>query len=980
MGRNRVEDLNHNLSDPIHLLLENNAVLLLGICHVPFVGEKASIVATGVLALLENCVDNTASNGSAVSCTEIFLRRLLAIKVLQFDERDKDQNDILRDNSLTTLLLTSYIRQKGEPFLKQIVTPKLESLFPILDHCEMDPAKLQGAENDTRTTELQTNQQNLVRVCQSLLDTVFQNMDQIPDSVRRLCRFLKEAIEQPANLSIALKPTSANVAYDGRGASDASLLADHAQRDEQPSLCSTPRKRSGPASIHTPSQAVDHSSIRHGANSCCASLREKFWNCKSFNTSSSSFETTGSHKAGYFPHLVRNRNRRSSSSRNCMYFDGHSQVDCCSEVSSMRSNSTNASPNTSKAAVMLEIGAGDVLLPIRMDSCGLSVSSSRTESSRGSDWSTSKCAPTPAGIQKRFWQVFGGEKRSSVSPTNTPVVDESNGKKDGFGSAVSLDRNKFAASSSVQVLSPPETAINSENSLFDASARTNAGQGAQLRSEPEKLAQGAPLKPANKEMRPDSLDPLANSSELRININIISATPLDDTTFLHAQGNDSADLVYPRPSLADSTAIPSESEDDGSSVRGCSAKRNTRKTASRHSSLRHRSHSHRPSVSSMQDSFENDAKLCLHEKVIGSLLFLRFLVPFIITPVSAPMSPHHRRGLILVGKVLTASSNGVEFGAKEDFLMPLNCLLKTNRARIKEFVDSLVSSKHSRPSILSSEAASDDGNDSTFSNLPKALSSSTFSLRDPQIFSKSPNTLKSKTSAKSGFLRKSVTLGTAKQFERNSIAISPPLQRKLSSATLLLNDEPSLKTESSNQTKSSSKWGRRQSTPLPYVPSRKSGGEEEVKEKRVSLPTVKIFQNLPAIGRKSVFSLSDPATRILPMKSDIRSKQYLEITKPALVKFLKVVSDEMAGIQGEVEAAIAAARDGTGQKRVSSWLQEDPESLRASFGGLQSWCARRYPATDEGKRKSSESRHANQGAFMKKLGAWIGGNREALVS
>ncbi|KAI8823837.1 hypothetical protein BJ741DRAFT_634088 [Chytriomyces cf. hyalinus JEL632] len=970
MGRNRVEHLNHNLSDPIHLLLENNAVLLLGICHVPFVGEKASIVATGVLALLENCVDNTASNGSAVSCTEIFLRRLLAIKVLQFDERDKDQNDILRDNSLTTLLLTSYIRQKGEPFLKQIVTPKLESLFPILDHCEMDPTKLQGVENDTPTTELQTNQKNLVRVCQGLLDTVFQNMDQIPDSVRRLCRFLKEAIEQPANLSIALKPTSANVAYDGRGASDASLLVDHLQRDEQPSLCSTPRKRSGPGSIHSPSQAVDHSSIRHGANSCCASFREKFWNCKSFNTSSSSFETTGSHKAGYFPHLVRNRNRRSSSSRNCMYFDGRSQLDCGSEVSSMRSNSTSASPNTSKAAVMLEIGVGDVLLPARMESCGLSASSSRTESSRASDWSTSKCAPTPAGIQKRFWQVFGGEKRSSVSPANTPAVDESS-------SAVSLDRDKFAASSSgVQVLSPPETAINSENSLFDALARKTLGQGAQFRSEPEKLARGAPLKPVNKEVRADSLDPLANSSELRININIISATPLDDITFLHAQGNDSADLVYARPSLADSTAILSESEDDGNSVRG---KRSTRKTASRQSSLRHR-HSRRLSVSSMQDSFENDAKLCLHEKVIGSLLFLRFLVPFIITPASAPMSPYHRRGLILVGKVLTASSNGVEFGAKEDFLMPLNCLLKTNRARIKEFVDSLVSSKHSRPSVLSSEAASDDGNDSTFSNLPKALSSSTFSLRDPQIFSKSANTVKSKTLAKSGFLRKSVTLGTSKHFERNSIATSPTLQRKLSSATLLLNDEPSLKTESSNQTKTSSKWGRRQSTPLPYVPSRKSGGEEEVKEKRVSLPTVKIFQNLPAMGRKSVFSLSDPATRILPMKSDTRSKQYLEITKPALVKFLKVVSDEMAGIEGEVEAAIAAARDGTGQKRVSSWLQEDPESLRASFGGLQSWCLKRYPTTDEGKRKSSESRHANQGAFMKKLGAWIGGNREALVS
>ncbi|KAI9332945.1 hypothetical protein BDR26DRAFT_868698, partial [Obelidium mucronatum] len=85
-----------------------------------------------------------------------------------------------------------------------------------------------------------------------------------------------------------------------------------------------------------------------------------------------------------------------------------------------------------------------------------------------------------------------------------------------------------------------------------------------------------------------------------------------------------------------------------------------------------------------------EGRLTLVEKVLGSLLFLRYLVPSIITPDIIPPTPAHRRGLILAGKVLTAASNGVEFGIKEDYMMPLNNLLKSYRLQIKTLVEALV--------------------------------------------------------------------------------------------------------------------------------------------------------------------------------------------------------------------------------------------------------------------------------------------------
>ncbi|RKO84838.1 hypothetical protein BDK51DRAFT_39007 [Blyttiomyces helicus] len=83
--------------------------------------------------------------------------------------------------------------------------------------------------------------------------------------------------------------------------------------------------------------------------------------------------------------------------------------------------------------------------------------------------------------------------------------------------------------------------------------------------------------------------------------------------------------------------------------------------------------------------------LTIAEKVVGSFLFLRFLVPAITAPdgyglVETKVSPQARRGLVLCGKVLTAICNDVEFGRKESYLMPLNAFLREHRAGIKELL------------------------------------------------------------------------------------------------------------------------------------------------------------------------------------------------------------------------------------------------------------------------------------------------------
>ncbi|KAJ2803451.1 hypothetical protein H4R21_002032, partial [Coemansia helicoidea] len=105
------------------------------------------------------------------------------------------------------------------------------------------------------------------------------------------------------------------------------------------------------------------------------------------------------------------------------------------------------------------------------------------------------------------------------------------------------------------------------------------------------------------------------------------------------------------------------------------------------------------------------------ETVISMLIFVRFFIPILTSPeayglVDARMSPSSRRGLLLCAKVLAVLCNGVSFGSKETYLMPMNGLIREYRPKLRKFLYA-ISSDADPQSAAHGDHESDDGDDST---------------------------------------------------------------------------------------------------------------------------------------------------------------------------------------------------------------------------------------------------------------------------
>lgn len=76
--------------------------------------------------------------------------------------------------------------------------------------------------------------------------------------------------------------------------------------------------------------------------------------------------------------------------------------------------------------------------------------------------------------------------------------------------------------------------------------------------------------------------------------------------------------------------------------------------------------------------------------VLGGFLFLRYICPAIVAPdILLPggnISNKFRRGLLLCSKVIQNISNGVEFGAKEPYMLGLNSFVQTNIKTISGYL------------------------------------------------------------------------------------------------------------------------------------------------------------------------------------------------------------------------------------------------------------------------------------------------------
>eukprot|EP00002_Diphylleia_rotans_P036504 TRINITY_DN8050_c0_g1_i14.p1 TRINITY_DN8050_c0_g1~~TRINITY_DN8050_c0_g1_i14.p1 ORF type:complete len:502 (+),score=66.72 TRINITY_DN8050_c0_g1_i14:43-1548(+) len=84
---------------------------------------------------------------------------------------------------------------------------------------------------------------------------------------------------------------------------------------------------------------------------------------------------------------------------------------------------------------------------------------------------------------------------------------------------------------------------------------------------------------------------------------------------------------------------------------------------------------------------------------IAGFLFLRYFSAAISNPESygiipegsAPLQSEHRRPLVLVAKTLQNLANGVEYGAKEPYMIPMNIFLQRSAQSFREFLDRFTS-------------------------------------------------------------------------------------------------------------------------------------------------------------------------------------------------------------------------------------------------------------------------------------------------
>mmetsp|Transcript_37048 Transcript_37048/g.58292 ORF Transcript_37048/g.58292 Transcript_37048/m.58292 type:complete len:810 (-) Transcript_37048:107-2536(-) len=81
--------------------------------------------------------------------------------------------------------------------------------------------------------------------------------------------------------------------------------------------------------------------------------------------------------------------------------------------------------------------------------------------------------------------------------------------------------------------------------------------------------------------------------------------------------------------------------------------------------------------------------------ILGGLFFLRFVCPALTLPTEMGIWPSElpqnaKRALLLISKILMALSNGVRFGKKEEYMIPMNEFIDKNDSNLRVFFDKLI--------------------------------------------------------------------------------------------------------------------------------------------------------------------------------------------------------------------------------------------------------------------------------------------------
>ncbi|KAJ3326490.1 Ras GTPase activating protein ira2 [Blyttiomyces sp. JEL0837] len=740
----------------IATLVANNCNLLAVICQATFVGETAANVSRGILSLLRK------QKGNA---TEKFLKRLIKIKL---DEC----------GTMTTMLLSAYAKYEGLAYVSYSLSTPLNAISSELSECEIDRQRLA---KDVLPEVIQQNEQRLVHCCDTLLQSLWDKKEGMPASIRRMCHFLRDIIDDGDTGDFA--PTDSNnaglgvvkAANQNKNPTTTTATTTTATPGTTPisrqgsakkirrgsgtggdmysgirvvkSLTSSPTSSSvilecfdEPGKPKRRSSSINGQEMMKSARSSVASLPLAASRRRGHSASSSNGVNGGDIVgSGIAEHDDEGRNAGNGSNggfglggggggsygngggngRSPLSRSGSNSKEnqgCLTPGAPLRPKSKSSSGNVSSSNASMTSSDGGGGSGVVGGESGkiFKLFQSWRKTNKGSSSSASSTRPGSVSEKEKIPGSIPLTGGGYTQPQNNTVQTASSSSKDRLRSSLSnlsttnlrtqpLQHNLDDAPSSWQHSPRPASAdshqhqhhsphphlhhrSNSESS--EHSRRLRRPNSADIFHSTATLSSVNGFPTASQQLETTTQAP----PQIRVSCHRSALGLMDgDETDSVIEVHDGSGGVGSNGDGRAAGTGPS-SEGDALSTRQDAEVMSTATTATdtgRNLGLRDMAVVSRISIGSAVT--RSAGSLTPGEKVVGSFLMLRFIIPAIIAPdanglMEGRLSSSTRRGLVLAGKVLTALCNDVEFTSKEDYLIPMNGFLKENRSKIKDFL------------------------------------------------------------------------------------------------------------------------------------------------------------------------------------------------------------------------------------------------------------------------------------------------------
>ena len=117
---------------------------------------------------------------------ETFLKRVLTERIhLSRLTESNDLTNIMRDNSLTVLLIAAYSKIESGNYLRTVLGPVVDRILATANALEVNPNDLPEGQS------LEENQRNLAGIIRMLLERIWEYREDFPPALRSLCAHMR---------------------------------------------------------------------------------------------------------------------------------------------------------------------------------------------------------------------------------------------------------------------------------------------------------------------------------------------------------------------------------------------------------------------------------------------------------------------------------------------------------------------------------------------------------------------------------------------------------------------------------------------------------------------------------------------------------------------------------------------------------------------------------------------------------------------